>query len=703
MVYCNHCKEEVEVDVDEANGFSCCTSCGRVLDEVAFSNEVTFTKGAGGVSTADGQFVSDVAASRGLGRISGGRLYGYQLDSHERSLNKGRSEVAQLVDRLRIAPRDDTIEAASRLYALALQRNFTRGRRTALVAAACLYIVCRQDSKPFMLIDFSDALQVNVFTLGAVFLHLCKLLRLEEHPMFQRPVDPSLYLHRFANRLGVSDKFHAVTNTALRLVASMKRDWMQTGRRPSGICGAALFISAHIHGIEKSKRDVVNIVHVGEATLAKRVKEFALTTSGDLTVEEFEDQIKELEAQTKKELQLNTIGAPAPAHIQGGCPHLAAGGAHFAHGMCKACYEEYLEVTGGTSNGADPPAFQKASQRELKASGGGEEVLALPGLEQEGDEEQDIEQQLEAVLQQDGLGKYTRALQLATAEDLSRAAAGKGKQRRQRGKGRPPRKRGATAAAEPEPVQSTEPVQQHEAGAASASVSRADRLALVAVPQAQSPADTAAASSGAAAAADEEAYDEELSDLEDDEAAMYLHTPEEAKLKELIWTELNKDFLERQSAKAAALESAAAKAAAASAVAGDDAEQQGDQAEGEPVRKRARGRPLGSKTKARPEDMLEPAETPEEATRRMLDAKKLSSKINYNVLANLFSETSRSDQDGGAGEAAASKTRSSYDRVASAGGFATGRTEARTVGGLKDGLAFRPASPRKRRVRFAPS
>ncbi len=37
-----------------------------------------------------------------------------------------------------------------------------------------------------MLIDFSDALQVNVFTLGAVFLHLCKLLRLEEHPMFQR-------------------------------------------------------------------------------------------------------------------------------------------------------------------------------------------------------------------------------------------------------------------------------------------------------------------------------------------------------------------------------------------------------------------------------------------------------------------------------------------------------------------------------------
>ncbi|EIE20930.1 cyclin-like protein [Coccomyxa subellipsoidea C-169] len=496
MAYCGHCKQEVEVENDDANGYQCCTTCGAVLDEGGFSTEVTFTKGAGGVSTADGQFLSDAAASRGLARISGGRGYGYQLDSHEKSLNKGRSEVTQLVDRLRIAPRDDTVEAASRLYKLALSRNFTRGRRTQLVAAACLYIVCRQDSKPFMLIDFSDALQVNVFTLGAVFLHLCKLLRLEEHPMFQRPVDPSLYLHRFANRLCVNDKFHAVTNTALRLVASMKRDWMQTGRRPSGICGAALFIAAHIHGVEKSKRDVVNIVHVGEATLAKRVKEFALTTSGDLTIEEFEDEGRALEAQHRKELQLNTIGAPAPAHTKGGCQHLTAGAAqHFAHGMCKVCYEEFLEVTGGTSAGADPPAFTA------------------------------------------GLAPKKVALMHCPAE-LDGAAGG--------------------------------------------------------VPAAP-----------AADVADDVA-DEELSELEDDEASLYLHTPEEAKLKELIWTELNREFLDCQSAKAAALESAAAK--------------------------------------ARPEDMLEPAETPEEATRRMLDAKKLSSKINYNALANLFSETSRGEQ-----------------------------------------------------------
>jgi transcription initiation factor TFIIIB Brf1 subunit/transcription initiation factor TFIIB len=29
------------------------------------------------------------------------------------------------------------------------------------VAACCLYIICRQESKPFMLIDLSDLLQVS--------------------------------------------------------------------------------------------------------------------------------------------------------------------------------------------------------------------------------------------------------------------------------------------------------------------------------------------------------------------------------------------------------------------------------------------------------------------------------------------------------------------------------------------------------------
>ena len=42
----------------------------------------------------------------------------------------------------------------------------------------------------------------------------------------------------------------------------------------------------------------------------------------------------------------------------------------------------------------------------------------------------------------------------------------------------------------------------------------------------------------------------------------------------------------------------------------------------------------------RPEDQMSPAQTAAEATKRMLDSKRLSNKINYEVLDNLFNTDS---------------------------------------------------------------
>ncbi|CAL8298184.1 unnamed protein product [Arctogadus glacialis] len=50
--------------------------------------------------------------------------------------------------------------------------------------------------------------------------------------------DPCLYIPRFAQLLEFGEKNRDVSMTALRLLQRMKRDWMHTGRRPSGLCGA---------------------------------------------------------------------------------------------------------------------------------------------------------------------------------------------------------------------------------------------------------------------------------------------------------------------------------------------------------------------------------------------------------------------------------------------------------------------------------
>ena len=62
-----------------------------------------------------------------------------------------------------------------------------------------------------MLIDFSDALQVNVYTLGTCFLKFRRKLGLK-----LAILDPALYIYRFAAHLDLDDKANAVALTALR-------------------------------------------------------------------------------------------------------------------------------------------------------------------------------------------------------------------------------------------------------------------------------------------------------------------------------------------------------------------------------------------------------------------------------------------------------------------------------------------------------
>lgn len=61
-----------------------------------------------------------------------------------------------------------------------------------------------------------------------------------------------------------------VANDALRLVSRMDRDWIRTGRRPAGICGACLLIAARMHHYRRSQKEIIQVVKIGEATLRKR-------------------------------------------------------------------------------------------------------------------------------------------------------------------------------------------------------------------------------------------------------------------------------------------------------------------------------------------------------------------------------------------------------------------------------------------------
>ncbi|KAM0903300.1 hypothetical protein ACQ4PT_018734 [Festuca glaucescens] len=352
MVYCTHCADYCPFIKDPDKGYICCGTCGKVVDQDIFTDQPEFVKDGSGQSRLSGNILNSIESGSSL--------------SHERTLMKGRDEIWQIVTSLHVGGGETITDMAHKFYTLAVDNNFTRGRRTTHVAAACLYIACRQSKKAYLLIDFSDYLKISVYVLGAVFLQLCQVLLLAEHPIVQKLIDPSLFIHRFTERL-LGKRDNAVSDTALRIVASMKRDWMQTGRKPSGLCGAALYIAALSHGYNYTKSNIVAVVHVCEATLTKRLIEFENTDSGSLTIEDFLAKADEEEP----------VSEFSPKSGEVLCKHKDKGVKHFAHGLCEKCYNKFTKLSGGLEGGADPPAFQRAEKLRLEAAKKAEEAAAM--------------------------------------------------------------------------------------------------------------------------------------------------------------------------------------------------------------------------------------------------------------------------------------------------------------------------------------
>lgn len=467
LLWCGHCKQRRPTQRDSQH-YICCDVCGKVIYDDFITEEETFIKGPGGESRRAGHHV---------------KIPDEYSDSLRRTLDKGEDEIRHIA--LMLSIHESIIMPASRIYTIAVHRNFTRGRRTQQVAAACLYIACRtaEPPKPYLLIDFSEALGINVYVLGSVFLQLCQLLSLAEHAMIKRPVDPTLFIPRFTETL-LNGRNVEVSRTAMHIIASMKRDWMQTGRKPSGLCGAALYISALSHGFKFSKSDIVKIVHICEVTLTKRLIEFENTESGSLTIEELDNNAKEL-----RKCKLPSFGSQKSQELL--CRHKDSGEPPFAHGLCKSCFEDFIEISGGLEGGSDPPAFQHAERmreanESAKKSDESENGFVPANKEKPTDLENEIDENIESFTEtSQNVAKNERL----NATNVSTASEGTT----------------TDGAFDTNKSKDTSNISGNESDG--------------------------------------------LSDIDDTEVTGYLNNEEEMRYKKIIWEEMNREYLEEQAAK----------------------------------------------------------------------------------------------------------------------------------------------------------
>lgn len=167
-------------------------------------------------------------------------------------------------------------ETAAMIYRKAVRRKLIRGRSIEGVSAAVLYAACRQCNVPRTLEEISSVAQMKKKEIGRNYRNISRKLELK-----LLPTTPQDYISRFSSRLSLSNDVQAKTIKILKRAASEE---LTSGRGPTGLAAAALYIASVLCGERRTQREVAEIAGVTEVTIRNRYKELAKKLDIDIVM-----------------------------------------------------------------------------------------------------------------------------------------------------------------------------------------------------------------------------------------------------------------------------------------------------------------------------------------------------------------------------------------------------------------------------------
>jgi transcription initiation factor TFIIB len=281
-----------------------CRDCGLVIEDkmVDFGQEwregedSTERKGRAGAPMTYTQY------DQGLGTEIGTSSDLYSLDGKDRNkffrLRKWQYRISTAIERnLKLALAElkrvasflklpkSVEEEAARIYTLAVQRGLVRGRSMESVVAGALYAACRRHEVPRTLDELSEASGIEKKEIGRTYRFVTRELQITVMPS-----NPSDYIARFASSLKLSPESQSY---AVEILNKAQKVELTSGRGPTGIAAAALYVSALIHGEKRTQREVADVAGVTEVTIRNRYKEL-------LDELDLEKEIKKVKKKRKK-------------------------------------------------------------------------------------------------------------------------------------------------------------------------------------------------------------------------------------------------------------------------------------------------------------------------------------------------------------------------------------------------------------------
>jgi len=181
----------------------------------------------------------------------------------ERNLKLALSELKRVSSYLRLP--GSVEEEAARIYTLAVQKGLVRGRSMESVVAGALYAACRRHDVPRTLDELGEASNIEKKEIGRTYRFITRELGIKILPS-----NPADYIPRFASSL----KLTAETQSrAVEIIESAQDVELTSGRGPTGIAAAALYVAALINGEKRTQREVADVAGVTEVTIRNRYKE----------------------------------------------------------------------------------------------------------------------------------------------------------------------------------------------------------------------------------------------------------------------------------------------------------------------------------------------------------------------------------------------------------------------------------------------
>jgi transcription initiation factor TFIIB len=183
--------------------------------------------------------------------------------SQSRNLMLAMSELQRLSEILHMPP--SVVELASIVYRKTLNEGLVRGRSIGGMVAGALYAAVRFTKVPRTLKEISEASQRTQKEIARSYSVIVRNLEM------MMPIDdPTAYVTKIAEKAKVSSE---VEGLAIKLIREAKRKFATTGKDPSGLAAAALYIAAKQKKEKLTQSRLAKAADVTEVTVRNRKRD----------------------------------------------------------------------------------------------------------------------------------------------------------------------------------------------------------------------------------------------------------------------------------------------------------------------------------------------------------------------------------------------------------------------------------------------